>query len=268
MAADVRALATTARWQNALIAALGVFVGAWWGARDVTRAPTLAAALAAVALTTYANAFNDLLDIEIDRRAHPRRPLPSGAVRPAAVRALAIGAAFLGVGLAWIARPSLGYLSLAVVSLMTLYSTTFARLPLVGNLVVSLLASLPFFYGAVTVGSARDGLALVAVAVPLHFARELAKSLDDAVADAPYRRTAPLVLGRPATRVLILVSLAIFVWRIVALAPADSRLRIFVVPALVICVMASTRALAGRSGAPLLFKTAMLAAMAALVVAR
>lgn len=268
MAAELRALAVVARWQNALIAAVGVLVGAWWGAREVTRAATLAAALAAVALTTYANAFNDLLDIEIDRRAHPRRPLPSGAVRPAAVRALAIGAALIGVALAWIARTSLGYLSVAVVALMTLYSTSLARLPLVGNLAVALLASLPFFYGATTVGSARAGIALVAVATPLHLARELAKSLDDAPADAPYRRTAPLVFGRWPTRALILVALALFVWRILALAPADSRLRVFVVPALVICVMASSRALAGRSGAPLLFKTAMLAAMAALVAAR
>ncbi|NUQ21799.1 MAG: UbiA family prenyltransferase [Gemmatimonadaceae bacterium] len=268
MAADLRALAVVARWRNALIAAVGVLVGAGWGAHEIARPETLAAALAAIALTTYANAFNDLLDIEIDRHAHPRRPLPSGAVRPASVRALAAGAALVGIGLAWIARPSLGYLSVAVVALMTLYSTTLARLPLVGNLVVAILASLPFFYGATTVGSARDGVALVTVAAPLHFARELAKSLDDAHADAPYRRTAPLVFGPWPTRALILVALALFAWRILALAPAESRLRVLIVPALVICVMASSRALAGRSGAPLLFKTAMLAAMAALVVAR
>jgi hypothetical protein len=76
------------------------------------------------------------------------------------------------------------------------------------------------------------------------------------------------VLGRPATRALVVVALSLFVWRLMALAPADSRLRVFAVPALVLCVMASSRALAGRSGAPLLFKTAMLAAMAALVAAR
>ena len=266
--ADVRSLAVVARWRNALIAAVGVLVGAWWGARELSRATTIAAALAAIALTTYANAFNDLLDIEIDRRAHPNRPLPAGAIRPRAVVAMAIAAAALGIALAWIARPSLGYLSVAVVALMTLYSTTFARLPLVGNVVVAVLASLPFFYGAVTVDAPRDGLALVAVAIPLHLARELAKSLDDADADAPHRRTAPLAFGRGPARALVLVSLALFAWRLVALAPADPRLRLFAVPALVLCVMASGRALAGRSGAPLLFKTAMLAAMAALVLAR
>ena len=160
MPPDPRALATVARWKNGAIAAVGVLVGAWWCAHDLGRRATWLAALAAVVLTAYANAFNDLLDVDIDRRAHPRRPLPAGALTPRAVRAFAIVMAALGVLFASLARPSLGYLSVAVVALMTIYSLLLARLPLVGNIVVALLASLPFFYGAVTVGAARGGQAL------------------------------------------------------------------------------------------------------------
>ena len=265
---DVRALLDIARWRNALIAALGVYVGAWWGAHDAAHVATLAAALAAIALTGYANAFNDLADIAIDRVAHPERPLPRGTLTPQAVRSFCIALAITGVALAFAARPSLGILTVAVVALMTLYSTTLARLPLLGSLVVALLASLPFFYGAVTVGAPRDGVILLGVATPLHFARELAKSLDDAHADAPYRRTTPIAFGRGATLALIAVGVALFAWRLLALASPDPRLRMLAIPALVISVLATRRALAGRPGAPLLFKSAMLAAMAALVVAR
>ncbi|HEX2781464.1 MAG TPA: UbiA family prenyltransferase [Gemmatimonadaceae bacterium] len=268
MAAELRALATIARWQNGMIAAIGVFVGAWWGARDVSRAATIAAALAAIALAAYANSFNDLLDIEIDRRAHPRRPLPSGALTPRTVRSFAIIAAGAGIAFAAIARPALGYLSVAVVALMTLYSVALARLPLIGNIVVALLASLPFFYGAVTVRAARVGLLLVGVAIPLHLARELAKSLDDAPADAPYRRTAPLVFGTRVTRALIVLAVMLFVWRMLVLVGPRPTLRNLMVPSLTLCALATARALAARTGAPLLFKTAMVAAMAALVVAR
>ena len=236
--------------------------------RDVSRLSTLAAALAAVALTGYANAFNDLADIAIDRTAHPRRPLPSGALAPRAVRWFAAILASAGIALAFMARPSLGLLSVAVVSLMTLYSTTLARLPVIGNITVALLASLPFFYGAVTVGAARAGIDLIAVAAPLHLARELSKSLDDAHADAPYRRTAPIAFGRGPTLALIALSVGLFAWRLLLLASPQPRLRMLVIPALAICVVAARRALAGRAGAPLLFKSAMLAAMAALVVAR
>ncbi|HWE43122.1 MAG TPA: UbiA family prenyltransferase [Gemmatimonadaceae bacterium] len=265
---DARALLEVARWRNALIAAVGVYVGAWWAMRDATRPATLAAALAAIALTGYANAFNDLADIAIDRAAHPARPLPSGTLRPRTVRRFAALLAAGGIALAFVARPSLGILTVAVVALMTLYSATLARLPLIGNLTVAVLASLPFFYGAVTAGGARAGLTLLAVAIPLHFARELAKSLDDAHADAPYRRTAPLVLGRPVVFALIAGSVGVFAWRLLSLASPDPRLRMLVIPALALCVVATRRALAGRVGAPLLFKSAMLAAMAAIVIAR
>ena len=56
---SLRALAEVARWPNALIAAIGVFVGAWWVTPVLPLAPQLWAALAAFALTVYANAFND-----------------------------------------------------------------------------------------------------------------------------------------------------------------------------------------------------------------
>lgn len=265
---DVRALLAISRWRNALIAAVGVYVGAWWAARDVSLPATLAAALAAVALTAYANAFNDLADVAIDRSAHPQRPLPTGTLTPRTVQWFAATAAAAGIALAFVARPSLGLLSVAVVALMTLYSTTLARLPLVGSLVVAALASLPFFYGAVTVGVAPDGLRLVAVAMPLHLAREFAKSLDDAAADAGYRRTLPIAFGRTPTLVLLTLSVALFAWRVLLLATPEPRLRVLLVPALVLCVVATRRALAAHAGAPLLFKTAMLAAMAALVAVR
>ena len=265
---DVRALLAIARWRNALIAAVGVYVGAWWVARDASRPATFAAALAAIALTGYANAFNDLTDVAIDRVAHPARPLPAGVIAPRTVRRFAAVLAVAGIGLAFAARPSLGLLSAAVVALMTLYSTTFARLPLLGNIIVAILASLPFFYGAVTVRGARDGVLLLLVAIPLHLARELSKSLDDAAADAPYRRTAAVAFGRGPVAALIAISVALFAWRLLLLATPLPHLRILAVPALVISVIATRRVLAGRAGAPLLFKSAMLAAMAALVVAR
>lgn len=265
---DARALFDIARWRNAIIAALAVYVGAWWAARDVTRASTLFTAIAAITLTGYANAFNDLTDVAIDRRAHPDRPLPRGTVSPRTVQWLAALLATAGIAFSFAGRPSLGILSVAVVALMTLYSTTLARLPLIGNVCVAVLASLPFFYGAVTVGEAREGVALLGVAAPLHFARELAKSIDDAPADAPYRRTAPIVFGRASTVALIAIAVALFAWRVFALDFPDPERRLYIIPAIVIAVVATRRALARRGGSPLLFKTAMLAAMAAIVLAR
>src|SRR5476649_1331353 len=59
------------RWANALTAAAGVVVGAWWaGWGGVENAQPIAlAALAAIALTAAANSWNDIADVDIDRLA-------------------------------------------------------------------------------------------------------------------------------------------------------------------------------------------------------
>jgi len=67
---------------------------------------------------------------------------------------------------------------------------------------------------------------------------------------------------------LIAIAVGCFAWRVMTLPFPEPDARMFVIPALVAAVIATRRALAGRTGAPLLFKAAMLAAMAALVMAR
>src|SRR5689334_17162382 len=58
-----------ARWPNALMAAAAVVLGAAWAGG--VRSATWLAASAALALTGFANAVNDLHDVDIDRLAHP-----------------------------------------------------------------------------------------------------------------------------------------------------------------------------------------------------
>ena len=262
------ALAEVARWPNALIAAAGVLVGAWWARPALPGAASVWAALAAVALTVYANAFNDRYDIEIDRVAHPERPLPRGAVNERQVQYLYLGAAVAAAGFSLLAHPALCLLSLAVLLLMTSYTVVLKRLGFVGNLTVAVLASLPFLYGAVSVGDWRAGVELLIVAAPLHLAREIAKDIEDARGDAPHRRTIPVAHGVVAARAAVLFSLALFAWRAAVLAGSAPRLATALIPCFVLCALAAKRALAARPGAPLLLKTAMVAAMAAIVLTR
>src|SRR5918912_1261079 len=178
------ALLAIARWENALIA------GAGWRGWGPPR-PIVQTAVAALALTTAANAWNDAADVEIDRLAHPRRPLPSGALSVGAARAAALAAALLGTALVALADPPLGALTVIVVALMLSYSPWLKRAGLVGNATVAVLASLPFLYGSWSAGHGTRALPLAAIAAPLHLAREIAKDLDDASADAGRRRTLP-----------------------------------------------------------------------------
>ncbi|HUF27520.1 MAG TPA: UbiA family prenyltransferase [Gemmatimonadaceae bacterium] len=263
---SARAIFALVRWRNALLAAAGVLLGAWWAnGAPLTTSPLLAA-LAAIALAAFANAFNDVCDLEIDRVAHPARPLPRGDLRPRTALAIARSAALAGVVAAALARPALGVLSIAVVALMHSYSRTLAARGAVGNLVVAVLASLPFLYGAWSVGAPEAALPLLALAVPLHFAREVAKDLEDAHADAPLRRTLPVLLGRRGARGVFVIALLVFVAVLARFAVARPLFALLVLPALALCAAATWCVVAERRGSAVLLKSAMLWAMAALVV--
>jgi geranylgeranylglycerol-phosphate geranylgeranyltransferase len=259
------------RWANALTAAAGVVTGAWWAGWGLGR-PIALAALAAVGLTAAANAWNDLADVAIDFVAHPERPLPAGRMSVATAERLGMAAATLAVIAASAVSVTLGVVSVTVLVLMKLYSPWLKRTGFAGNVLVSVLASLPFVYGSYAVGAWRLGLPLALIAAPLHLARELAKDLDDRDADAVARRTIPVVLGVRPTRALLLVALVCFGAALaIGLAPLARSPRVFavaLVPALAVLLLATARALRGRPGSPAYFKLAMVCAMAALLVAR
>ena len=259
------------RWANALTAAAGVIVGAWWAGWGSAASIALAA-LAAIALTAAANSWNDLSDLDIDRVAHPERPLPSGTISAAAAERIAMTAATCAVVCASAVSVALGVTTVGVLLLMRLYSPWLKRSGLVGNVVVSVLASLPFVYGSYAAGSGSSGVPLVLIAIPLHLARELAKDLDDREADRSTRRTLPVVAGvRPARVAIVAAIVAAGIAFALGVAPLVSSPAVFLaalVPAMTALALATTRALRGRQGSPAFFKLAMVCALAALLVAR
>jgi 4-hydroxybenzoate polyprenyltransferase len=240
---------------NALLAAAGVLVGAR-GAGIAWSPAILAAALAAICLAIVANAFNDYDDRDIDAIIHPSRPLPSGAVTPsAALRTVAIGA-LGGVALSALARPVLAVVSIGVIGLMLAYGRIKAMWGVVGNAIVALLGSMPFLYGAWAAGKPDAGVILIGVAVPLHFAREVAKDIDDVDGDRGRRRTLPLVAGAGVARLVSLMATGVFI--VVWLAFMGSRWIAW--PAVVVAIAAA------YWGMPAIYKAAMAVAMIAYYV--
>ena len=266
-ARSVRPWLALVRWPNALLAAAGVVFGAWWVGWGAPRAIALAA-LAALPLAAAANAWNDAADVAIDRLAHPERPIPSGRVTAAAARRLAAVAAVAGVALAAGARPALGALSALVVALMYAYSPWVKRTGLPGNLLVAGLASLPFLYGGWAAGHASRALVLVLVAAPLHLAREIAKDLEDAPADAALRRTLPVEAGSHAASAVLAAAALAFLLLLLPFVAIRPWFAVAAAPAAALVVHAVSAALRGHRGSPRIFKLAMLCAMLAFLIAR
>jgi len=262
----VLAILSLVRWENALLSVAGVILGAWWATGRPNEPETIVMAGVAVLLTAFANADNDVRDYDIDCVAHPSRPLPSGR--------LSLDAARIVVGLSAASALVLSALlggaeTLAVVGVigaMTVYNRGVKAQGVPGNIIVAVVASLPFLFGAWSAGDAFAGIPLFVVAVPLHFAREIAKDLDDVAGDSPFRRTLPLRAGPAVARLVVVTSVALFV---VALAPFAVRRPSFAIvalPAVALCLVASRRVLSGQRGTARLLKSAMVVAMVAVVL--
>lgn len=181
--------------------------------------PWLAGAAATVMLgVAGGNSYNDAVDAEIDRTAHPERPIPRGELTPKDARAWAWTWFGLALGLAFLLGLAAGFLALAYVGGLTWYEGRLKRSHVWGHLVVSLVVGGVFVFGAVVVSglpyvpgvdswtgwAGEPGLRAAAVmgflAGLANLGRELLKSVEDQEADRAARRTAALVWGTGPTR--------------------------------------------------------------------
>ena len=255
------------RWPNALLAAAAVLVGAWWaGARAERAGPVLILAAAAIALTALANAFNDAVDASIDAVAHPERPIPRGAIDRRTALVIAGVGAVSGIVLSGVVSARLALVSIVVAAAMVAYSLWIKRTGIAGNIVVAILASMPFLYGTWAAGSPSGAYPLLAFAIPLHFAREVAKDIDDVDGDRGIRATLPVRVGVPAARRVVALAALIFTAVVAAAPRLWPGLALPGLVALVPVAFGTWRALRGQRGSPRLMKAAMVAAIATLVV--
>jgi len=262
----VLAVLALVRWENVLLSVAGVVLGAWWATGRPGEPETIVMAGVAVLLTAFANADNDVRDCEIDLVVHPDRPLPAGRLSIHTARLVVGVAAAAALVLSALLGAAQTLAAVGVVAAMTLYNRGIKAHGIPGNALVAVVASLPFLFGAWSAGDPAAGVPLFLVGVPLHFAREIAKDIDDAPGDAPHRRTLPLRAGAGTARLVVVTSVALF---LVALAPFAVRRPSFAIvalPAVALCMAAAHRALSGRRGTARLLKSAMVVAMVAIVL--
>ena len=182
---------------NGLITALSVGVGLWTANAPPTWGPGLIAALSAALINGAGNAFNDLIDIDIDRINRPDRPLPSGRISPfvAGVQTLALTLAGCLLGF-WLS-PWHGSIALGVALLLALYSIFLKNSFLWGNILVAFVGALAFPYGALAAGDLGRSWIPALFALLFHIGREIVKDIEDVAGDRLRGdHTLPLRWGR------------------------------------------------------------------------
>jgi len=203
------------RIHNCLLAAIAVGVG-WYLAPDTGREPlNRLAMMAAFFVCGFGNIINDIRDIEIDRIAHPRRALPSGAVSLERARSLAF--AFLVVVFALLIGLNGAERIIIIVGLILVvhYNLKLKHTPYWGNLTVSILAGLTFVMGGASSGfeaalSLPGPLIPAVFAILMHFSREVIKDVQDRSGDlSAGSNTAPVRSGTSASLVTAYAVLAL-----------------------------------------------------------
>ena len=211
------------RGGNALVGASTVVVGALMVKTDFTSTEAILVLLHACCVATFMgawNAFNDVLDHEVDAKNHPERPIPSGSLT--LIQAKAIGRASFLLSIvsllaamtvaalysenltSWL--PSIGIWFLAFL-LMFHYemvvpaSFMLKHKGLMGNLAVSLLVGIVIVFGAAAVNGIANPLVWIValVAMLVNAAREIVKDIEDEEGDVD-RETLPKLVGAERAR--------------------------------------------------------------------
>lgn len=151
------------------------------------------------------NALNDYIDHEIDRTAHPNRPIPSGRMdRRIALRtALMMLSSSMVVSLLTLNLVCIASVAVACI-LMVSYETALKQRGFVGNVTIAVLTSMMFLLGGAAVGNVEGNVVVALMAMLVSVGREIAKDIEDMNSDKG-RLTLPMRFGVRASAALACV---------------------------------------------------------------
>ncbi|RKX70450.1 hypothetical protein DRP53_04985 [candidate division WOR-3 bacterium] len=187
-------IARLLRIENIVITYVSILIGGWIGTGIDLDINLILAGIAGAAAAGFGNIVNDIIDLPIDKRNNPSRPLPSGAVSLRTAKILAL--LFLSISImAGFKLQRLPFL-LILGSLFLLYSySRWIKLTPFSNIMVAILATFCFLLGGL-VTNTQGYLSLVPLSLCYHFGRELVKDIIDIKGDRLYgSRSLAIILG-------------------------------------------------------------------------
>ena len=168
-------------------------------------------ALSVAVITIAGNLINDFFDVKTDEVNKPDRLIPSGRLTRKQALIISISLFILGNILLTIVDLNLLKIGFAATFMLIIYTPILKRLPLIGNITVSLLLSLTIIAGALASGAflnLKNAILPSSLIFFLSFPREILKDGEDLVGDRQAGlRTFPVVFGIRRTRILVLFTL-------------------------------------------------------------
>ncbi len=185
-----------------LVSAYAVGPASWWR--------VAAAAFSVLLITVSTNAWNDYLDIEIDRINKPNRPLPAGTISPRGALLFSVSGTALSLIIAIFINWPAFLIALGSNILLYLYSWKLKCTVLWGNITVASIVALCFIFGGVAAGRIGPTLMLAATVFMAMMGREILKTMADYRGDLDQKcRTIATVWGKKTARTYVIVFLVI-----------------------------------------------------------
>ena len=132
---------------NVLISALAMIISASILGELLNLEKLIPVIITVMCFTGAANAINDFIDFKIDQINRPNRPIPSGRVKRKSALIISILLFLIGSFFCFKLGKNAIIIGFFVsLPLIVLYSIVFKGLPLIGNVVTSLILGLSFIF--------------------------------------------------------------------------------------------------------------------------
>lgn len=192
---------------NCLITAIVVLVGgAISSSQNSIKINLILASVVAAIVAASGNVINDMFDIEIDKIAHPDRPLASGKLKIIEAKIFYMVLITISISISLILNIQLLLISLFALILLYFYSFILKNIPLLGNVVIALLTALAFLFGGIAVDNISGAIIPAILAFLINLIRELVKDAEDYEGDKTYSvNTFPIKFGMKRTKQMALV---------------------------------------------------------------
>lgn len=172
------------------------------------------AILSAMLINAAGNAINDWCDKSIDEVNRPDRPLPAGRLKSSSAVLFSAITCTMGIILSILVSPIHFLITIFISALLLAYSLWLKNSILYGNLLVGLVSSATFPFGALALGEIQRSWIPAGFALFFHIGREIIKDVEDIQGDQMQGlKTFPIIFGVPATQkitVVIFLILALF----------------------------------------------------------
>jgi len=183
------------RFELAIFGMICVLIGGIIGGFDYLNEKLIIAMIAVFFITSGSMGLNDYFDRDIDKKAHPDRPIPSGKITP--MQGLTFSIILFSVSLILSVFINTLCLIIAVITidLLILYETILKNQVIVGNMVVAFIIAISFIYGGASVGRHEMSLDFTVLAFFLMLGREILMDVTDMEGDKLNRYTLPMRIG-------------------------------------------------------------------------